>query len=814
MTAVLTYNSLTDAHTGQAIDLAMQSLSLTGRVYPIGAFVRVIHRFKCLGTKPLEAIYVFQLPENGTLRRFKVFGDSFFQAGFRLEKRKAAREEYEQGVEDGHLSVLAETNSDGVVSLSVGQVRPDEEISVVMDIVVGVTTRDTGFTFRFPFTLAPNYHPQARVTGNSIELPENVFGDMTLPEWGHSGYGLHAVTFDLQVFPGTEMATVSSPSHRITVAPQTDGSKRITLAGLGDEPNRDLVLNMSVPKAEPVLFADATLLGYTPSSDAPEIPVGAPRWTAVIPSTILPKSTVQARKICFLIDRSGSMAHGPLDQAKQAFLGCLAALNPSDEFGVVAFDTTTNSLAPNLLPATDENRDKARQWLAGVHPNGGTEMLHGLAAATRVLGEPGDIFLFTDGQVWGTGPIIEHMGLSGSRVHVLGIGTAAQHRFMSQLARRTGGVSDMVSPSEDVALSGVKLFNQVQEPVLLNATAKVDGVDIPNIGTVWQDHPVILTDPKGDGSLPGTLMVMGGGTKTALTQKWADVQVPDGLVALLEAGRRIEYLSSKMDLATGENRQRIETRMEEVSVAYGLASKVMSLVAVVTRLDDKAGVTPEQKVVPVGMPEGQAWEGVFGNPYGGMQVNTVSLRNITRRRSAPPGQMYPIADFTPYGANLNASLSSGGPQSSMGFLPTEDAERYTTASWIVSGTSSAGEVKTDGMVVQDSFFTIPKNTGSQLLDLSTIQADGGLKGATLKERVYRTLVFAGLLLHKMQEQPGVYDKHFERVKGFLAQHDISRGWAKKISLDQPDPFSVKDVEGLLTAPERDLAEAVEEWARD
>lgn len=70
-------NTLIDTRTGRAIDLAMQKLEVTGRAYPLGSFVRVTHRFKCLGTQPMEAIYVAALPTGGTLRRFKVVGENF-----------------------------------------------------------------------------------------------------------------------------------------------------------------------------------------------------------------------------------------------------------------------------------------------------------------------------------------------------------------------------------------------------------------------------------------------------------------------------------------------------------------------------------------------------------------------------------------------------------------------------------------------------------------------------------------------------------------------------------------------------------------
>ena len=808
----LAENTLIDTKTGRAIDLAMQKLEVTGRVYPLGSFVRVTHRFRCLGTKPMEAIYVSALPTGGVVRRFKVIGENF-QADSKLEPRKKARAEYEQGVAGGHLSVLAETNQDGLVHLSVGQVQPDEEITVIMDVVVGVTTKDQGFQFRYPFTLAPNYHPQARVSatagGGKIELPEDVFGDMTLPEWKTSGFGLHEVSFNLQVCAGTNLMSVSSPSHRISVAPQVDGTMMVSLAGMGDTPNRDLVLDMVVPEAHPMLFSDASLLGgETASEGSAVIPQGAPRWTALMPSTTFTKTTRQPRKVCFVLDRSGSMtgsrdhdSQAPILGAKRALLACLSALQPDDEFGLVHFGSDAVAFHPTLAKADDFNRKKAQAWVEKIQCQGGTEMLGALAAATRVLGGPGgDVFILTDGEVAQTGPIVEHMAASQSRVHVLGIGTAAQHRFMAQLARRTNGVCEMVAPSGAVDMAGLKLFNQVKEPVLANPKVTVDGMDIADTGTVWEGLPLMVTDPKGEGSLPGSLLVDG---QIVPSTSFVQVKVLDGLTALLWAGRKLEDLSTKMDMVPVGTPKRdiLETEMTTLSTAYSLASRVMSLVAVVERVGDQAGVTPEQKVVAVGLPEGMSQD-FFGQ---GLSRGIPIATSASAYYSAP-------GSFTgTLGGGLLRSRSSSGAgrlTKSASVVSTVDSmELFRERSDVyVSATNAVGEHGArslsfcdadynKGGVDMDSIsvsLTAPvacagpaaaagpqvidpdawSFTGNLLIDLASLKSDGGLPGYGIQDRVMQTILLALIVAVESQQFPGVYDQHIERMKAFIKANAV------------------------------------------
>lgn len=74
--------------------------------------------------------------------------------------------------------------------------------------------------------------------------------------------------------------------------------------------------------------------------------------------------------------------------------------------------------------------------------------------AVKVLGnKSGDIFLLTDGQVWGTDEIPAKT--TGIRIHCLGIGAASQDRFLTLLARETGGGKPFCRPSGESGFVGV-----------------------------------------------------------------------------------------------------------------------------------------------------------------------------------------------------------------------------------------------------------------------------------------------------------------------------------------------------------------------
>jgi Ca-activated chloride channel family protein len=201
---------------------------------------------------------------------------------------------------------------------------------------------------------------------------------------------------------------------------------------------------------------------------------GPAQMAALIPSTLMGTIAVKEKRIVFLLDHSGSMAGVPLEQAKMAIGACLSALNAKDSFGIVAFSDDAKGMSDGLLKANEANRSTADRFLKGIQHDGGTELLGGFLKAGAVLeGKGGEIFLVTDGQVSETDTLIVKARAQEIRIHTLGIGSAAQDRFLEQLARETGGISRCVTTTERVDLAALDLFASCTTPVAEGFSASV-----------------------------------------------------------------------------------------------------------------------------------------------------------------------------------------------------------------------------------------------------------------------------------------------------------------------------------------------------
>ncbi len=707
------------AETGEQIPLAMQRLWLEGELLAAGGRLRIAHLFRSSERRPIEVIYCFKLPREAALRRFRVVGEGF-SVRSELRPVEQARSAYEKALAEGRLATLAQQYRDGLVNLTIGNIRPEELVTVYLEILTGVEQHDHGFRFRFPFTVAPAYHAQMRAVSpaagrGEIELPEEEFGDLILPIWHEDSAALHQVGFELRVSLPAPIQRIASPSHRVEVEQEDPHRYRVSLAPEADVPDRDLLLDVR---------SRETLEGVFTGVDRQ----GLGRFIAFIPSVRFGKVRDRPRRLVFVLDRSGSMAGITFEQAQRALLACLGALRETDQFGIVAFNDLIEYFRSELLPATAENRQEAGDFLRTLTARGGTELVAGIEAAAGLLGGAGgDLLAITDGQVFGTDAVIARARASKIRVHCLGLGSASQDRFLATLARETEATSRFVSVGERVDLEALALFAGIGRP-------SAEGVAV----AIRAPGGAVAPTPASHVS-PGTPLVVYGSTsapgEATLEVTWSrgagreQLELPFSIeqsrrgeiLRLLTGARLLADFESRIEEAEdGEalhvldrrRRQRRSARLEALSTEYGLASQAMALVAVVERAADATGDLPKTLVVPVGLPQG-------------MQFGAYRSRLPGLRCGAPR----PAPSVIPSKSDFIACR-----------IPEASLEQFA---------------RPDPM--------------DELLDLlGRLEPDGGLPGRTMERRILASLfLLLRLLLAKGAPAGSPFRAHIERLMTFL-----------------------------------------------
>ncbi len=738
--------------TGEAIELAMQRLWLTGQILPAGGRLTVQHVFRSAETKPIEVIYSFPLPRDAALRRFRVVGEGF-EAHSELRDTEEAVKAYEEGIARGSLATLARQYGDGVVNLTVGNIRPGEQVTVYLELIAGVELRDGGFRFRFPFTLAPTYHKRARTAvvhgEGEMELPADEFGDVILPRFREDASALHQVGFELSVASALEIDELGSPSHAVRVKRDT-GAHRVALAAEKDLPNRDLVLDADYREAQPQVLAGLAKDGKR-------------RFAAVIPSTSFGARADAPRRVVILLDRSGSMQGAPLAQAAKAIDACLAALSANDYFGLVAFDDKTEACDSQLLLGTRENRDRAHQFLQTITARGGTELARGVEKAAELLERGGgDVLILTDGQVSGTEAILAGARQAQIRLHCLGIGSASQDRFLALLARETGGVSRFVTPSERVDLPAVDLFASIGRPVASGLKARGNVQPEPP-AAVFAGTPVLLFGEAAEGERVAVTWDNGGTLSLQAEGSASDI---GETVWLLQGARLITDWESRYPsadaLAPIEKRRanRIAARLRELSRTYGLVSREMSLVAVVSRTGDRAGQLPETRVVPIGMPQDTNFGAYFHKPA--WPPVQAAMRPRLGMFGSPAGPSSPLASptFTAGPGEFTRLMSAAAPPpaSAPPPAPPEAPREPFTFDALFRRLRKSGAPPAPSASPEDALLALA----------SAIDSDGGMPGANQSERASATVVtLLAFVSQGHTPTSGAFRSHVARLVAFL-----------------------------------------------
>lgn len=718
--------------TGKTLNLSMQKLWLTGQVLGVGARLWVRHEFESQEFTPVEVIYSFMLPRDASLRRFRVSGTDF-SVDSELRPTEEAHKIYEAGIQAGSLSTLAREYGDGLVNLCVGNLRPKEKVVVLLEILAGVELHDDGLRLRFPFTLAPSYHAQARCVEPSpgkveLELPAEEFGDLILPTFESDGGQLHQVGFCLDVLVGSGIQEIASPSHSLRVQFSEAGGSQVSLSRESDLPNRDLVVDVRTKTAGAWVMA-----GLASEEMA--------RFAAVIPSTEFGRVPGSPRRLVILLDRSGSMQGLPLAQAKKAIAACLGALDAEDLFGLVAFDDKADPFKRGLCESSTENRQAAQEFLDKIESRGGTELASGVEAAAGLLrDESGDILILTDGQVFGTDKILNRARATNMRIHCLGIGSASQDRFLAQLASHTGGVSRFLTPQERVDLPAVELFASIGRPLGKDVAVTVEGASRSRVAPdpsrfVFSGTPLLVYGeflPADDARL--SVQWLGAAGKLHFEfpiqlgkTSWV------GTLKLLQGARVISDFESRhqgvgrQDAATAKEMARVHERLLELSREYGLASSAMSLVAVVKRAGDVPDEIPKTRIVPVGIPsELEHFRG--SGPMLGVGFDELTCVMTS---------LFAVPSAAPRGATPLRSLLSRG---------------------FGGGKSAAEEVPSPHRTKEDLLMALA----------GMMEPDGGMPGETEEVRIGNSIV---ALLYFLREgntsRRGPFRIHVERLLRYL-----------------------------------------------
>ncbi|MEO3814961.1 VIT domain-containing protein [Sphaerisporangium sp. B11E5] len=660
------YTPLPDAGIGALStgkgNLPLESVEVTARVTGLTSGVEMSQGFRNPHDVPLEATYVFPLPDRAAVTAFRMEADDRVIEGT-LKERGEARRDYDEAMAQGKRAAIAEEDRPDVFTIRVGNIVPGERVTVRLTLSQPLPYEDGAATFRFPLVVAPRYIPGTPLDGDAsgsgvapdtdaVPDASRITPPVLLPGFPNPVRLSLAVHVDPA---GLDLRELRSSLHTVT---EENGTVRLSP---GERLDRDFLLRLQfAASASLELFPDtpgdrtASPLSGTAPGEGEAGVHAAEDGDGTFALTVLPpdldeEARRRPRDVALLLDRSGSMTGWKIIAARRAAARIVDTLTSEDRFAVLSFDSVVErpqDLGAGLSPATDRNRYRAVEHLSRLEARGGTEMLDPMEQGLALLDDPGRdrvLVLVTDGQVGNEDQILERLTtrLAAVRVHTVGIDRAVNAGFLGRLAGLGSGRCELVESEDRLDEAMEHIHRRIGSPLVTALTLKPDGLNVlpstvthlsslypgvplrvwgryqgPAHGTAtihgqtptghpWDHHLTAVLPTSSPASSPD-------GGVTADTRAVAGTTtdggqaglggVVDGAVRAVWARAHLRRLEDRY--AAGE--YELEQEIVRTSLRHGVLCRFTAFVAVDTRVVTTPGGATHRVIQPVEMPSG--WE--------------------------------------------------------------------------------------------------------------------------------------------------------------------------------------------------------------
>ncbi|MFT3712653.1 MAG: VIT domain-containing protein [Archangium sp.] len=603
--------------------------------------VSVTQTFRNPFASPVEAVYVFPLPDDAAVHAMELHaGTRVIKA--EIQKRAQARATYEQAKAEGRRAALLDQERPNIFTQSVANLLPGETVEITIQYVAPLAYDDGIYTLNFPMTVGPRYIPGAALPGESQGKGVSPDTDRVLdasritPPVTRSGRDIEV---NLHVDAGTVIEDLWTVSHKLQVDRPASARVDITLDPYDTLPNKDLIVRWRVSG---------------PMARAAMLAAGGAFALMLNPEQQVANAPVTPKEMVFVIDTSCSMNGPPLDAAKLAMEQALAQMNPLDTFMLIDFAETASSFHDTPLPASQANVERAVQYLRFLRSRGGTNQLAGIRRALARDEDPSRVrmvLLMTDGFIGNEDEILAETRRlrGGARVFGFGVGTSVNHYLLSRLSEEGRGFYQYVRPDEDSSDAVNRFVRRVRRPLITDITVDWGGLPVADVlpdpfVDLFDAQPLIIQGRYRNGAR-GTVTLKGRrGTQNVVFEVPVtfDTGTDGRALSMAWARKRIEKLSASQ---YGTPRADAIDQITAIGLEYHLVTPYTSLVAV-----EQERVT---NVAPVTVTEPT----LAADPSSAVAVTTPTVPSTGVPK--PPTAMNPYGGGTvPNGAANNGLLGA------------------------------------------------------------------------------------------------------------------------------------------------------------
>ena len=486
-------------------------------------------------TDNIEAVYVFPLPKGAAVSDFSMFVDGE-EIHAEILDADSARAFYESIVRQQLDPALLEYAGQNLIRARIfpmpagGERRVKVSYNQVLDYDSGL------FRYLYP-------------------LNTEKFSFKPLEE----------VSITVILSSSNPIKSTFSPSHSVTVQKIDDNNVIVTYGEENVKPDIDFILYYAVSADD----IGVNVLTHNPADDNGfYLFLASPKYE-------IDDYEVIAKRIFFVIDRSGSMSGEKIVQAKDALKFCVNNLNPEDHFNIIDFASEITTFNAALLQANAANIQSALNYISGITAGGGTNINEALLTALSGFSDdsvPNIIIFLTDGQptVGETNNAairnnIKTANNHETRLFSFGVGYDVNSTLLDQLSEENNGTTTYVSPIEDIEIAVSSFFTKVNNPILTGLTLDYGNIEaydyfpkkLPDLFKGSQIAVIGRYQESGNSTLTLQGNVRGIGKTYQYEVDFPAANMENDFLPRLWATRKVGYLLDMIRLE-GENQELID----------------------------------------------------------------------------------------------------------------------------------------------------------------------------------------------------------------------------------------------------------------
>jgi HEAT repeat protein/uncharacterized protein YegL len=519
----------------------------------------------------------------------------------------------------GKRTALLEQERPNIFTQSVANIQPGEEIVITIRYVQALKYDRGVYRYVFPMVVGPRFIP-GKPTGkkgtgwasDTNDVPDA--SRITPPVLKPGRRSGHDISLTVELDAGLSIKDLHSKSHDVDIYEEGEGQASVSIKPQDTIPNKDFVLEYCVAYDKP---RSAYITHYS-------------QWGGYLLMMIQPSlenvtQNLEPKEIFFVIDCSGSMSGHPIGKVKEAMYHCIQGISSDDTFQIIRFSSNASAFSPKPVAATRLHKEEALDYIQTLYGSGGTMMIEGIKACLDYPRNPERqriVFFMTDGFIGNDDQILAAVKekVGNARLFSFGVGSSPNRSLLERMAQLGRGTAQYIRQDQAPQPVIKDMLSRISKPYLTDVEINWGGLAVtdvyPNpVPDLFSAQPLILfARYEGAGESVVTLRgkIDGGPYEEQVRITLSGWNPDNGSLASVWAREKIKYLMLER---LGGRVASIEEEVTNLALEYNLMSQYTSFVAVDEVLPEGSDTTlPKTIAIPVPMPEGVSFTGVFGPP--------------------------------------------------------------------------------------------------------------------------------------------------------------------------------------------------------